>query len=208
MVTTDIELKPEKPPAAAFPAWLTAKLVHPTAKRSTTNGCSFTQVLGAEGSGTRRSVLELIPPGKKVVWLASEWRIYAPLLWTLAQKKQLQLLGIECAERKRWRNLWRELYEAKAFEVWVIDHLHLKNAEGFFLKQLLQNLNVQVFVLEDRVHAFCEKRVRIQLQHHEHSLNWQKGALNSGGKNNFIPHTQSIPASYLQSIREELCSGF
>ncbi len=194
MVTTNIT---QDEVHKQLPDWLNAKLISPPARGSKAKGCVFTQVLGAEGSGTRRSVLELIPAGQKVIWLASEWRIYAPLLWTLAQKKKLQLLGVECADRKRWRNLWRELFEAKAFDVWVIDHLHLKNAEGFFLKQLLQNLGVQVFVLEDRVHAFCENRVRISLQHHEHSLNWQKGA---------NPHQVSIPAQYLQAIREQLCS--
>ncbi len=141
--------------------------------------------------------LELMRPGQKLVWLSAEWRLYAPLLWKLASQKQIQVLGVECPDRKQWRKLWRELYEAKAFDVWVLDHLHLRNAEGFYLRQLLQNLGVQVFVLEDRAHAFCEKRLLVQLQHHEHRVQWLKGA---------APKSFHYPAPYLKNIKEDLCS--
>lgn len=161
------------------------------------NKSQFIQILGQEGSGTRRSCLELIRPSSRVVWLSSQWIIYAPLLWSLAQRKQISLLGVECPDRQRWRVLWRELFEANSFDVWVLDHLHLKNSEGFYLRQLIQKLGLQIYVLEDRVHAFCEKRLRVQLQHHEHQLCWQKGG---------PPQSFKIPADYLKNIREELCS--
>lgn len=155
----------------------------------------ISQVFGQEGSGTRRWTLELLPPRSRVIWISAKWKLYAPLLWQEAEKKKCQIFGVECPDRQRWRTLWRELFESKAFDVWVLDHLYLKNSEGLFLRRLLQRSAIQAFILDDRPHIFCDKRLRLQRQHDSFMAEWQKS--DHG--------LMQLPAHYLRMTREELC---
>lgn len=160
------------------------------------SGSRLIELIGKEGCGSKRIALDFSEKNQKVVWLSSQWNIYAPLLWSIAASKNIQLLGIECPDSKRLRLLWRELFESQVFQLWILDHLKLKTADLFFLHHLISPSNLKVLILEEYPHSFCQERVHISLSHHSYRLQWSKGG----------PHeAQYKKAEYLQLIREELC---
>lgn len=162
-----------------------------------TQKSTFTQLVGREGSGCRRLCFDFIPPESSVLWMTSRWRIYAPLLWKLAEDKKIQVFGLECPRHQKLRSLWHEVYESEAFDVWILENINLRQADGFFLKRLLQHSPVQVLCISPQVFSFCEKRAHIQLSHQNYRIVWTKGKK---------PSPQYKPASYLRSLQEDLCT--
>lgn len=156
----------------------------------------FIQLIGQEGSGCRRLAFHFIKPQQKAIWVSKQWRLYSPLLWQIASEKQICLLGLECGQKKKYRQLWRELYESRAFDVWILEGLQLKEADGFFLKQLLSALPIQVLIIDSIPHSFCEKRAHITFSHHLYRIDWSKGG---------SLQAEYLPATYLSEIKEDLC---
>lgn len=154
----------------------------------------FTQLIGLEGSGSRRLALDFIPSHQTVVWMSSQWKLYAPLLWSLAKERGLEMFGLECPERKKFRSLWRELYEVDFFDTWVLDYMSLKTPDIIYLHQLLSATNKKVIVLESYPLSFCQERIHISLSHDQHKLQWSK-------PKSF--RLESKPAEYLKWVRED-----
>lgn len=157
----------------------------------------FLQLTGDDGTGTRRLSFSFLPEKSKVIWISSAWKIYAPALWELAKEKEIFLMGLETPPSLSLRKLFYELYESQVFQAWVLDHLNLNPAEGFFLHKLLAHSNIQVIVLDAYPHSFCQKRLKIFLSHNQYRIQWTKGG---------PPHPQFIPARTLLDFQEDLCS--
>jgi|GEM_PF-5311794 len=176
-------------------SWQDQKQYRKTKKRKS----YFVQLIGEEGSGSRRVSLSFLKSFQKVIWISSFWKIYAPLLWKEAEQKNIFLFGLECAERRRWRELWRELHETQAFDVWVLDYLRLRPGELFFLNQLLLSSPTQLLFLDSYPYSFCQERVHLSLSHFHYKLQWTKGNQLS---------VKRIAAEYLSKIkggRGDLC---
>lgn len=156
----------------------------------------FTQLIGEEGSGSRRACLQLAKRNQKMIWISAEWRIYAPLLWKLAENKNIQLLGLECSSVKKRRQLWKELFESRVFNSWVLDQLNLKEAEVAFLHQLLAKTSTQVYLLDQKPHNLCQERIHVNISHLHYKLQWSKGNQH---------RTQYFPLEYFSFVRGLEC---
>jgi len=161
--------------------------------------CSFTQVRSRAPSGARLGVFELLKPHQRVLWMASKWEIYAPLLWDLAARKQVELYGLECSKASRYRRLWKELQEAQTFDVWVLDKLGIRSAEIFFLRSLLRSFSVHVILLEQRSFSFCQEQIEVELSHDAYRLRWSKS------KKGLTFSTKPLKAPLLESIQVHGC---
>lgn len=133
------------------------------------------QLIGTQGSGTRRLALQFAKPARSVIWISRQWNLYAPVLWKLAEEQGIQLLGLECGDRKRWRILWRELLEAQVFDGWILDHLQLTPGESAFLEKLTRRYSIRILALEDRPRSLFPHRAHICLSHHSYRVQWMKG---------------------------------
>ncbi|PIR21719.1 MAG: hypothetical protein COV44_11655 [Deltaproteobacteria bacterium CG11_big_fil_rev_8_21_14_0_20_45_16] len=161
------------------------------------NPSRFIQLIGKDGSGCRRVLFSLLPSASKnLVWLSPQWNIDAPLLWQLAHDRGLQLLGVECPERQRYRILWRELYASQSFDVWILDNLKLKEAEVCFLQQLLRHSKICLIFIEAYPLSSCQERIHVQLSHHRYKVWWSKGGLLK---------PQYFSADYLELVRTNKC---
>lgn len=158
---------------------------------------SFLQLIGQEGSGCRRLALDFVKPQQKGLWVSPEWRLNAPLLWQIAQKKRISLVGLDCPQEALYRKLWRELYECQIFDFWILDSLRLKEAHGCFLKKLLAHQRIQVIVIENYSLSFCQRKAVVQLSNDFYKISWIKPASLA---------TQYHPATYFQEVKLDLCS--
>jgi hypothetical protein len=156
----------------------------------------FLQISGENGAGSRRMAFSFLRPKSQVLWVASPWQIYAPALWSLAKEKEIFLTGLDKPQKLSYKRLFYELYESQAFETWILDHLRLKNSDGFFLMRLLKNSRIQIIVLEDFPYSFCQKRLRVVLSHHHYRLQWTKGG---------PLQPQYIAATHLTESLEDIC---
>lgn len=141
----------------------------------------FVQLIGEPGSGCHRLALDFIKPAKKAAWISLKWSLYAPTLWNLAKDRHIDLLGIECTEKKNFRNLCKTLLDSQIFDGWIFDHLKLTAAEGAFLQKLLRSFQTpqKILIIDDRPHHFCRERIHIHLSHHKYRLRWSKGGPSS-----------------------------
>lgn len=157
----------------------------------------FLQIMGEDGSGSRRLAFQFMDSKKKAVWISKEWRLYAPALWELAKEKEIFLMGIENPDSQSYRKLFYELYESNVFDIWILEYLHLNSSEGFFLQKLLKNSSTQIIVLDPYPQSFCQKRLKVFLSHENYRLQWTKG----GDLNPLY-----IPAEVLRDSKEDICS--
>lgn len=154
------------------------------------------QLVGAEGSGTRRLALHFVQPAKTVLWMSPRWNLYAPLLWKLAAERGIRLLGVECGDRNRWRMLWREVLDSQVFDGWVLDHLQLNSGEASFLQKMTRAHPLRILSLESKPMMYFQNRAHLHLSHHSYRLQWMKGG----------PLTpQYFAAPYLESFAHAPC---
>jgi hypothetical protein len=164
---------------------------------STPQERGFLQIIGENGSGSRRLAFSFLQAHSQVVWIASPWHLYAPALWALAKEKNVFLTGLRKSQSLSMKRLFYELYESQTFQTWVLDHLKLKNSDGFFLMKLLKNSPIQIIVLDDLPHSFCKKRIKTVLSNQNYRLQWTKGG-------HLQP--QYIPAIDLKEVLEDICT--
>lgn len=156
----------------------------------------FFQLMGWEGQGAKRVLIHFLPSSCRGIWISRQWRLYAPRLWQMTKLKNISLVGLEQSDRHKDRQLWEELYESRGFDFWVLDSLPLREADGAFLKQLVSQLSLQVFIIQQKALSFCDIRARVQLSHENYRVDWQRG--NS-------PHSLFFPADDLKEMKEDLC---
>lgn len=156
----------------------------------------FIQLIGQEGSGTRRYCFNWMKAHSRCIWISRQWKMYAPLLWKIAQEHQIELLGLEQSNPKRDRILWNELYQSQAFDYWVFDYLNMQNKDLQFLSQLLRRASEKLIILEPKALSLCQERVHFQLQHHQYLMRWSKGGAHQH---------QYFDSPYLQVMREDAC---
>lgn len=152
----------------------------------------LTQIVGDIGSGCRRMAFHFVSPARNVAWLSPQWDLYAPALWQLASEHYIQeLIGLECPDRKQWRNLFCSLLQSQALDAVVIDRFRLRAAEGFFLQKICRTSKTKVLIIDSQPHSFCSKRLHLSLSHQSFRFFWSKGG---------SPTPQHIPFTFFQDI--------
>lgn len=133
------------------------------------------QLMGEAGSGARRLALHLIQPARRVLWISRAWNLYAPTLWQIAASHQIQLFGLECKDRRKWRFLWKEIFTSQAFDGWILDSLQLNSGDAAFLEQLTRHHPFRLIAIESRTQSLFSHRAQLSLSHHSYRLEWKKG---------------------------------
>lgn len=155
------------------------------------------QLIGGVGSGCRRLAFDFLKPASHVLWISPQWKLYAPLLWKIARDHQIELIGLECPERKRLRPLLKEVIESQVFDGLVLDQFQLKESEGYFLQHLLAPFrnkagnNIRSLIIDERPHSFCLERVHVSLSHQNFRYHWSKGG---------DPNPRQRPFDYFQEL--------
>jgi len=154
------------------------------------------QLIGEPGSGCRRLAFEFLKPLRRAAWMSPQWTLYAPLLWSIAQKNSIELLGLECQDRRRLRFLWKELIRCKVFDALILENFRLTAGEGFFLQKLVTSLKspIKVLVIDEKPHSFCSQRVHLSLSHQSFRYVWSKGG---------DPTPRSVPFEFLKEIQSK-----
>jgi hypothetical protein len=164
----------------ALPAHLASKIA--LSPHSLKSRADLLQLVAPAGSGAKRLALSFISPAKKVIWISSDWNLYAPLLWKMAEEKKIHLLGLDLSAsgdalkpKKRLRFLWKLLLESRVFDGWILDSLRLTTAEGLFLQKLTRHHPVKILIVDEKPHLFCTRRAHLNLSHHHYRVLWSKG---------------------------------
>lgn len=133
--------------------------------------------MGEAGSGCHRLAFDFLKPVHRVAWISPRWDLYAPLLWKIAADQSIELVGIECMERKRLRSLLKEIIHSGVFDGLVLDRFSLNAGEGFFLQKLLFPFakSIRTLVIDAKPHSFCLQRARVSLSHQKFRIVWGRG---------------------------------
>jgi len=138
---------------------------------------SLLQLIGEAGSGCHRLAFDFLKPVQRVAWLSPHWDLYAPLLWKMASDQHIDLVGVECSDRRRLRNLLKEILNSGVFDGLVLDRFSLNAGEGFFLQKLLFPFakSMRSLVIDSKPHSFCLQRARLSLSHRKFRIVWGRG---------------------------------